>query len=578
MGKLLKILKVYYHFMAQKKWRFLLFLLLIVFGALISNITPYFYKLFVDTIPGGNFQILLLILLEYMGVRVFGVIFEGFSFMIGDSILIRAAADARIAVFKKIQDLDFTFHTNKSTGSLISLFKRGDSAFGSLHYSIHHRILEVVLAFLVMLYFFLNLDIRIGILVFALFIAILIAAKYVVPLNVKTRKELNDEEDRVSAVIVDNMINYETVKLFSKENWELKRIGEAFIPWKKAFWRYGLSFRVFDVTLGGLINISIFSTFLLALWFTTTNELTLGDFVLVVGFVSQFYPRVFDLIWGFRDIAKNYADIDKYFAVLDFQVDIKDPKIAVEKEHVAGEIEYKDVNFSYKDGKKNAIRNFSLTIRQSQSVAFVGRSGAGKTTIAKLLMRFYDVDEGEILIDGTNIKAFTKSQLRSFMGVVPQEPILFDNTVAYNIGYGKEKVTQKEIVAAAKLANIHEFIESLPKKYKTRVGERGIKLSGGQKQRLAIARMILSDPDIIIFDEATSQLDSENERLIQEAFWKVAKNKTTIIIAHRLSTAKQADKIVVLEKGSIAEISTHAELLRNEKSLYRYFWNLQTAT
>jgi ATP-binding cassette subfamily B protein len=578
MGKLLKILKVYYHFMAQKKWRFLLFLLLIVFGALISNITPYFYKLFVDTIPGGNFQILLLILLEYMGVRVFGVIFEGFSFMIGDSILIRAAADARIAVFKKIQDLDFTFHTNKSTGSLISLFKRGDSAFGSLHYSIHHRILEVVLAFLVMLYFFLNLDIRIGILVFALFIAILIAAKYVVPLNVKTRKELNDEEDRVSAVIVDNMINYETVKLFSKENWELKRIGEAFIPWKKAFWRYGLSFRVFDVTLGGLINISIFSTFLLALWFTTTNELTLGDFVLVVGFVSQFYPRVFDLIWGFRDIAKNYADIDKYFAVLDFQVDIKDPKIAVEKEHVAGEIEYKDVNFSYKDGKKNAIRNFSLTIRQAQSVAFVGRSGAGKTTIAKLLMRFYDVDEGEILIDGTNIKAFTKSQLRSFMGVVPQEPILFDNTVAYNIGYGKEKVTQKEIVAAAKLANIHEFIESLPKKYKTRVGERGIKLSGGQKQRLAIARMILSDPDIIIFDEATSQLDSENERLIQEAFWKVAKNKTTIIIAHRLSTAKQADKIVVLEKGSIAEISTHAELLRNEKSLYRYFWNLQTAT
>ncbi len=330
--------------------------------------------------------------------------------------------------------------------------------------------------------------------------------------------------------------------------------------------------------MGGLINISIFSTFLLALWFTTTNELTLGDFVLVVGFVSQFYPRVFDLIWGFRDIAKNYADIDKYFAVLDFQVDIKDPKIAVEKEHVAGEIEYKDVNFSYKDGKKNAIRNFSLTIRQSQSVAFVGRSGAGKTTIAKLLMRFYDVDEGEILIDGTNIKAFTKSQLRSFMGVVPQEPILFDNTVAYNIGYGKEKVTQKEIVAAAKLANIHEFIESLPKKYKTRVGERGIKLSGGQKQRLAIARMILSDPDIIIFDEATSQLDSENERLIQEAFWKVAKNKTTIIIAHRLSTAKQADKIVVLEKGSIAEISTHAELLRNEKSLYRYFWNLQTAT
>ena len=228
-----------------------------------------------------------------------------------------------------------------------------------------------------------------------------------------------------------------------------------------------------------------------------------------------------------------------------------------------------------KNAPESAQKNINLKIRQGQSIALVGRSGSGKTTLIRLLMRFYDLDKGRILLDGVEIKNLTKSHLRSFIGVVPQEPVLFDNTVAYNISYGKNGATKSEVAAASKIANLNKFIETLPKKYKTHVGERGIKLSGGQKQRLAIARMILSDPEIIIFDEATSQLDSENEKLIQQALWRVAKDKTTIIIAHSLSTAMRADKIIVMENGRIIEKGSHKALLAKKKGLYRHFWQLQ---
>ena len=221
------------------------------------------------------------------------------------------------------------------------------------------------------------------------------------------------------------------------------------------------------------------------------------------------------------------------------------------------------------------MNGIDLKIEQGQAVALIGRSGSGKTTLVKLLMRFYDLNGGEICLDGINIRDFTKDRLRSFIGVVPQEPILFNNTIAYNIGYSKARPKLDEIRAAAKLANIDEFIQGLPKKYATEVGERGVKLSGGQKQRLAIARMILSDPDIVIFDEATSQLDSESEKLIQDAFWKARRGKTTIIVAHRLSTVMRADKIVVIENGKIKESGTHESLLRAKDSLYSHFWNLQ---
>jgi ATP-binding cassette subfamily B protein len=319
----------------------------------------------------------------------------------------------------------------------------------------------------------------------------------------------------------------------------------------------------------------MFAILLLTLHSTIVAKLTIGDFVMIAAFISSFFPRLWELVWGLRDVAKDFADIEKYFGLLNYQIDVKDPEKPIRIDHVFGEIIFDKAKFAYGNRSRNAIDGINLKIDQGLALALVGRSGSGKTTLVKLLMRFYDLQEGSIMIDGINIKDFKKNTLRGFIGMVPQEPILFNNTIAYNIGYGKVKPKLSEIRFAANMANIDDFIQSLPKKYETEVGERGVKLSGGQKQRLSIARMILSDPDIIIFDEATSQLDSESERLIQDAFWKARRGKTTIIIAHRLSTIMKADRIVVMEKGKIVEEGTHKGLLAKKDSLYSHFWNLQ---
>ncbi|RLF02906.1 MAG: hypothetical protein DRJ64_08850 [Thermoprotei archaeon] len=276
-----------------------------------------------------------------------------------------------------------------------------------------------------------------------------------------------------------------------------------------------------------------------------------------------------------RVVMKNYSDLTDYFGILDKNTVVKDPAKPIKMKNIKGEIEFSNVSFSYKEGKQNALKKFSLRIRAGQSVAFVGKSGVGKTTIIKLLLRFFDVNSGSITVDGVDIRKFAKDELRSHLGVVPQEPVMFNNTIAYNIGYGATRVSKREIEAAAKMAYLDEFIAELPKGYKTNVGERGVKLSGGQKQRLAIARMILSDPDIVIFDEATSQLDSESEKYIQDAFWEASENKTTIIIAHRLSTVVKADKIVVMDESGIAEIGSHRELVNKKDGLYKKYWDLQ---
>ncbi|OGM23878.1 hypothetical protein A2715_01725 [Candidatus Woesebacteria bacterium RIFCSPHIGHO2_01_FULL_39_32] len=581
MQDLLKILKTYYKFFFNKRgWTFV-FIVLIILSPVVESLTPYFYKLFVDTIPKMDYNLMLKILLFYIGIQFIALMLSSAKFLVGDILGLEAVAKTLATVFSHIHNLDFAFHSSKSSGSLISAIKRGEGAMWNLYFSIHFRIVDVLVRFIVLLYFFKNLNSTIFLLTIATFTIASIIMLVFVKFNVERRRKVNQLEDDISAVVVDNMINFETVKLFVKESWEQKRLSEIQIDWKKAVWKYVYTYRGLDISMGTLINLSIFSILLYALNMTIKGFFTLGDFILVAVFLQSFFPHLYELVWGFRDIAKSYSDIEKYFGILDNDIKIKDPEIPKFLDKVRGEIEFKNTSFTYSESKKEAVKNISLPIRQGQSIALVGRSGSGKTTLIKLLMRFYDVDRGSITIDNIDIRKFTKSHLRSFMGVVPQEPVLFNNTIGYNIAYGRmtnygnEKATKQEVIAAAKIANLHNFIESLAKKYNTHVGERGIKLSGGQKQRLAIARMVLSDPDIIIFDEATSQLDSENERLIQEALWKVAKDKTTIIIAHRLSTAMRADKIIVMEKGRIIEKGSHMSLLAKEKGLYKHFWNLQ---
>lgn len=572
---MLKTLKTFYKFAAQKRLAFAGFILLVIISNLLYNLTPYFYKLFVDGIPNGNYDLLFSILLLYMAARIGSFVTDQAGELLGDSLLINSASNVRIFIFKQVQDLDFAFHSNKSTGSLISAFKRGDGAFFDIFETLHHRIINVLVSVVVMFYFFYRLDPRIALIAVASILLTIASARFLIQINVTRRRAHNEQEDYVSSIVTDNLINYETVKLFSKEAWEQSRLKESFKRWKSTLWRYFISFRIIDVTVGGIITASVFVILVLSLKAVTSMKIDVGDFVLVTAFINSFFPHLWELVWAFRGIAKNYTDIEKYFGLLDYDIEVKDPVNPIKKRHVLGDIKFKNVSFAYGERKSNAINGLNLDIKSGESVALVGRSGSGKTTTVKLLMRFYDLDKGDVTIDGINIKDFTKANLRGFMGVVPQEPILFNNTVAYNIGYGKAGAKLPEIMAAAKIANIDDFIESMPKKYQTEVGERGVKLSGGQKQRLAIARMILSNPDIVIFDEATSHLDSESEKLIQEAFWKARAGKTTIIIAHRLSTVMRADKIVVMERGKIKEIGTHQSLLKKKDSLYGHFWNLQ---
>lgn len=543
----------------------------------VESINPYFYQLFVDALPSKNLGQLTWILLAYIGIRLLNLILDVITLWLGDSVLLPAARDARVAVFNKIQDLDFAYHLTKSTGSLISGIKRGDLAFFNIHHAVNIQMVKIFINFLVMLYFFAQINFAI---VAVLFISVVInmtLAVFLIKNNIKARIAFNKSEDQISGVIVDNLLNFETVKLFAKEDKELKRLKADFIDWLRKLWGYANSFRMIDIVVGSIGNLGLFLVLLLGLNQVTTDLITTGQFIMVLSFVNTFYYRFFQLVYELRNLAKNQADIQKYFEVLDKETQVKDPIRPIKIKKIKGEIEFRNVSFSYPDGKDGALQNVDLKIRQGQSIAFVGHSGAGKTTITKLLMRFYDPDHGQILLDKVNIKDMTKSHLRSFMGVVPQEPIMFNNTIGFNIGYGSKNVTKKEIRAAAKMANLDDFIQTLPDKYQTNVGERGVKLSGGQKQRLAIARMILSDPEIIIFDEATSQLDSESEKLIQDAFWKASKDKTTIIIAHRLSSIVKAEKIVVMEDGKVAEIGSHRELLNKKSSIYKKFWQLQTS-
>jgi ATP-binding cassette subfamily B protein len=329
-----------------------------------------------------------------------------------------------------------------------------------------------------------------------------------------------------------------------------------------------------DVSIGSTSGFGM----LFILWLAIkklNNGFSLGDFVMVAGFITGFYYQFFHLFFRIRDIAKSITDIEKYFGILDNSTQVPDPSSPVTLENPSGNLIFKHLAFAYPNTRDKVLDDINLEIKNGEKVAFVGRSGAGKTTLIKLLLRFYDATSGSIEFDGVNIKKFTKSYLRSLMAVVPQEPIMFNNTVKFNLSYGNEKASFKAIKQAASDASILDFIEKLPKKWKSEVGERGIKLSGGQKQRLAIARALLVNPKILIFDEATSNLDSESERKIQSALNLASKNRTVIIIAHRFSTIRNADKIVVLSNGTIAEIGKHRDLIK-KGGLYKMLWTLQS--
>lgn len=571
-----KILKRFYQFVLFDKWLFGWFMVVLLTTTIIENINPYFYKLLVDAMPNRDYGQLMLIMAIYVGLVILSNLISTYSFLLGNKIMIPAAKEIRLKVFKYVQDLDFAFHVNKNTGSLISAFKRGDGAFFELFFVIHFDILNALVSLLVVLFFFARVSLDLLPIMLGLFAINVFLSWFLVKINMKRRKEMNDSEDRVSGIITDNLLNYETVKFFAQEKKEETRLRSDFVDWTDKVWSFTNSFRLMDITVGTVSAVGMFLILRIVIKRLVAGEVSTGDFVMVTGFITSFYYRFFRLTNQMRRIAKHYIDLTKYFEILDNEIVVKDPDKPIEMTEVEGQIEFDQVCFAYPSNKDLSLKKVDLFIKPGESVAFVGKSGAGKSTLIKVLLRFYDIKSGQVKLDGVDIRKMAKSNLRSFIGVVPQEPILFNNTIGFNIGYGKDKAKLVDIKKAAKMANLDDFIESLPNKYETQVGERGIKLSGGQKQRLAIARAFLADPPVIVFDEATSNLDSESEEKIQEALWKVAKNRTVLIIAHRFSTIRKADRIVVLDGGKIVETGTHRQLVIRKNGLYKKLWTLQT--
>lgn len=469
----------------------------------------------------------------------------------------------------------YNFFNNNFSGGLVKKVNRMaysfEGIFDGVIFEFIPIIIRTIIANVVLLY--LSLYLGIPLLIWTVFFVV--TSYYFTLYKIKNYDLKSVKADtKVTASLADTIINNINIKLFSSgthEKRKFKKVTENWRKKKQAAWFFGVHIEnfqgVFAIGLNFLLLI-----IMVRLW--RDDLLTVGDFVLV-----QFYlVEVFRQLWHFghnlQRLYERFADAEEMTAILNKDWDVEDIKDAKPISIRHGKVEFKNVSFSYEDGS-GVIKNLSLKINPSEKIALVGPSGGGKSTLTKLMLRLFDVQKGKVLVDGKDISKVTQDSLRKQVALVPQDPILFHRTLMENIRYGRLDASDKEVMAAAKLARCHDFIKKLPKKYKTYVGERGVKLSGGERQRVAIARAILSNTKILILDEATSSLDSESEKLIQEALQNLMKHKTTFIIAHRLSTIVDADRILVLENGKVIEEGTHSTLIRQKGSLYEKLWGLQ---
>jgi ATP-binding cassette subfamily B protein len=433
---------------------------------------------------------------------------------------------------------------------------------------------------LISCYFIFLIDPTFALIYFSTFIVAFIVGYPLLKWNVKIRKRVNNESDKIGGVISDNMIGFETVKAFGQEGYEIDRLEKKFDKWQKECMRYLISYRFFNGSIYIVTLVSVVIMLLMAFNKVSEGLWTTGMLVTIIGYSTGLIWKTFNLLFKVRDYVKATVDLQKFVDIMNTKPSIVEKENARDIGEITKGISCKDLSFTYtesEDGKDTTyvLEDINFDIELNETVALVGKSGSGKTTLAKLIMRYYDVDKGSISINGIDVRDIKLKSLRKSIGLVPQDPVMFNESIKYNISYGNPDASMKKIKSAAKSASLDSFINSLPKGYDTVVGERGIKLSGGQRQRLAIARVMLENPEIIIFDEATSQLDSENERAIQKAFKNLTEDKTTIIIAHRLSTIMHADKIVVFDEGKIVEVGTHNELMSTQ-GIYSLLWKLQT--
>ncbi len=486
----------------------------------------------------------------------------------------RAIRRVALGVFRHLHQLSLRFHLERQTGGMTRDIERGTRGISTLLSYLIFSIIPVILEFaLVAAVLLAKFDWRFAAITFGAVAVYLTFTFLVSEWRIAIRKHANELDSRANTRAIDSLLNYETVKYFGNEEFEAGRYDESLRRYENAATQSEASLGLLNIGQSLIIAVAVTALMFLAAEGVALRSLSLGDLVLVNGLLIQLYIPLNFLGMVYREIKQSLADMDRMFHLLGEHLEVRDRPGATDVPPGPATVEFRDVDFAY-DPARKILHGVSFEIPAGKRVAVVGHSGSGKSTLARLLYRFYDVGGGAIRINGADIRDLTQRSLRAAIGIVPQDTVLFNDTILYNIRYGRPEATEGEVEAAARAAHIHEFIESLPQKYASAVGERGLKLSGGEKQRVAIARAILKDPAILIFDEATSALDSKSERAIQAELERIARGRTALVIAHRLSTVMDADQILVLDHGRIVERGTHGELLATQGE-YARMWALQ---
>ena len=544
-----------------------------------SNIfTPLLYGGAVDYVNGdAGFSALILwyilgaYALSRLGQQVFS---EGKEYLFS-RVAQRAVRGAAMTAFRHLHLLSMRFHLDRQTGGLTRAIERGakgmEFIMTSAAFEVVPLLVEVVLVSILLWAMF---GWPYAVITFATVAIYALFTIKVTEWRMKFRRQMNKADEQAATKAVDSLINYETVKYFNAEEHEARRFDVSMRQYEDAAVLSRTSLAAVNIGQGAVIALGLVLIMGIAGHDIQAGKLSVGDFVAVNTYLLQLYLPLNFLGWVYREIRQSLIDLERMFGLLDEHPDVQDKQGAASLTLQDAQIEFKDVHFAYKD--RAILKGVSFTVPAGKKVAIVGPSGAGKSTISRLLFRFYDPQKGAIEIDGQNVQDVQQASVRGAIGVVPQDSVMFNASIGYNINYGRAEASQNEIEEAAKLASIDSFIKQLPEGYEALVGERGLKLSGGEKQRVAIARAILKKPSIFLFDEATSALDSQTEKQIQSALNEVSESRTTLVIAHRLSTIVDCDEILVMREGQIAERGTHADLIAME-GLYAAMWARQAS-
>lgn len=565
------------------KIRTLLAMIFTIAGQFIVVLAPFFLgraidrmNLQIDEIGLGNAigMGIIILILAYGGFRLFSVVLsEGREYVFAPVAQYAKRAVAT-STFAHLHKLSLRYHLEKRTGGLSRIIERGirsiDFLFRFLLFNIGPTLLQLAIAGAA---FWIAYSWEFALIAVAVVLTYIWFTVTTTEWRLKFRRDMNKKDTEANAKAVDSLLNYETVKYFNAEKFETDRYDGAMEGYQKAAILSRTSLATVNIGQSFLMNLGLVALVLLAGQRVVNGGMTTGDIFAITMVMMQVYRPLNILGFAYREIKQALTDMEKMFALLDIQPEVQDAPHATDIHDVKGAVKFENVAFRY-DADRPILNNISFEMKPGQTVAVVGPTGAGKSTLSRILFRFYNIEGGTVSVDGRSLSDITQDSLRKSIGIVPQDTVLFNDTIGYNIAYAKPGASQDEIEAAAAAAQIHDFIAGLPKGYETMVGERGLKLSGGEKQRVAIARTLLKNPAILILDEATSALDSVTERDIQTALDNAAKNRTTLVIAHRLSTIVGADKIIVMDNGEIAEQGTHEALLRKD-GLYAQLWAQQ---